>query len=71
MLATKWFTFRSEFDEIIVKASINGKEVSRERVVKETKKDNQDGVSGSSLPAHHYVQTKDREVISCGGYHGS
>ena len=40
---------RSEFDEIIVKASINGKEVSRERVVKEKKKDNQDGVSAFSF----------------------
>ncbi len=35
------FNFRSEFDEIIVKASINGKEVSRERVVKDRKRNNQ------------------------------
>jgi len=40
------FFSRSEFDHIIIKASVNGKEISREKVVKE-KKRNQEEVSES------------------------
>ena len=33
-----FYLFRSEFDHIIIKASVNGKEISREKVVKEKKR---------------------------------